>query len=246
MEVLGIDIGGSGIKGAIVDTTNGTLTQERYRLETPQPATPEAMVETIGQIAEHFEWKGKPIGSGFPGVVQHGVIKTAANIDKSWIGQNAETLIKEATGASLVHVLNDADAAGLAEVKFGAGVDVKGIVLMITLGTGIGSGLYIDGILVPNTELGHIEVDGHPDAEHWAADSAREREDLKWGEWAKRVNVYLNQMHKLFWPDLIVIGGGVSKKSEKFFPHIDVPCKVVAATLLNDAGIVGAAVAAAL
>ena len=246
MEVLGIDIGGSGIKGAIVETKTGEITQQRFRIETPQPATPEAMIETIAQIAAHFEWKGKPIGSGFPGVVQHGEIKTAANLDKSWIGKNAETLIREATGASLVHVINDADAAGLAEVKIGAGKDVKGVVLMVTLGTGIGSGLYIDGTLVPNTEFGHIELDGHKDAEHWAADSAREREDLKWGEWAKRVNAYLNKMQALLWPDLIVLGGGVSKKSEKFLPNLDVPTKIVPAVLLNDAGIVGAAMAADL
>lgn len=245
MEVLGIDIGGSGIKGAIVETETGALVQERFRIETPQPATPDAMVETIARIAEHFEWRGKPIGSGFPGVVMSGEIRTAANLDKDWIGKNAETLIAEATGASLVHVLNDADAAGLAEVRLGAGRDVKGVVLMVTLGTGIGTGLYVDGILVPNTELGHIEVNGHPDAEQWAADSAREREDLKWSAWAGRVNTYLNKMHALFWPDLIIIGGGVSKKSEKFFPHLTVPTTVIAAALLNDAGIVGAALAAA-
>jgi polyphosphate glucokinase len=246
MEVLGIDIGGSGIKGAIVETESGSLRAERYRLETPQPASPNAMVETIAQIAEHFEWKGKPIGSGFPGVVMSGVIKTAANLDKEWIGQNAETLIREATGASLVHVLNDADAAGLAEVRVGVGKGVRGVVLMVTFGTGIGTGLYVDGILTPNTEFGHIELHGHKDAEHWAADSAREREDLKWSQWAERVDAYLNKMHDLLWPDLIVIGGGVSKKSEKFLPLLTVPTRVVPAALLNDAGIVGAAIAAAL
>ena len=245
METLGIDIGGSGIKGAIVDTDTGTLKTERHRIETPQPATPNAMVDVIAQIASHFEWKGKPIGSGFPGVMKDGEVMTAANLDKGWIGHNAETLIRDASGASLVHVINDADAAGLAEVRFGAGKDVKGVVLMVTLGTGIGSGLYIDGILVPNTEFGHIEVHGHKDAETWAADSARERDDLKWGEWAERVDTYLRKLESLIWPDLIIIGGGVSKRSEKFLPALTVRSRIVPAALLNDAGIVGAALAAA-
>ena len=243
MEILGIDIGGSGIKGAIVDTKTGELKAERFRLETPQPATPKGIVETAAAVAAHFDWKGS-IGGGFPGVMKGGVVHTAANVDKEWIGQNAETLIQEATGAARVRVLNDADVAGMAEVKFGAGKDVPGLALMITLGTGIGTALFLDGVLIPNTEFGHLCLPHHDDAESWAADSAREREDLKWGEWAGRVDTYLHKLEDLLWPDLIIIGGGVSKKGDKFLPLLTVRTKTVLATLRNEAGIVGAALAA--
>lgn len=242
MEVLGIDIGGSGVKGAPVDTTTGALKGERHRIETPQPATPDAVVETVAQIARHFDWKGA-IGVGFPAAIQHGIVRTAANIDPSWIGQNAEALIKGATGSKTVRVLNDADVAGLAEVRLGAGKGVKGVILMITLGTGIGTALFTDGVLLPNTELGHIEIDGK-DAESRAAESAREREDLSWEKWTKRVDKYLRRMEALFWPDLIIVGGGVSKKGDKFLPLLTVQSRIVAAQLLNEAGIVGAALSA--
>ena len=244
--VLGIDIGGSGIKGAPVNTETGELTvEERFRLPTPQPATPEAMAQTVAQVAKQFNWTG-PIGAGFPAAIQHGIVRTASNIDKSWIGQNAEALIGEAAGVPTEHVrvLNDADVAGLAEIRFGAGVGVKGLVLMITLGTGIGTALFTDGVLVPNTELGHIEVGGR-EAEPWASDAARDRDNLKWGEWASRVNTYLVTMENLFWPDLIIVGGGVSKKPDKWMPHLKLRTPIVTAKLKNDAGIVGAACAAA-
>jgi polyphosphate glucokinase len=242
--VLGIDIGGSGIKGAPVDILRGTLTAERFRLETPQPATPEAVIETTAEVVRQFDWKG-PIGVGFPAAIQHGIVRTASNIDESWIGKNAEEGIRNATGAAKVVVKNDADVAGIGEIRFGAGKDVPGLVLMITLGTGIGTALFIDGILVPNTELGHIELRGR-NAEEYAAESAREREDLSWEKWARRVDRYLDAMQRLFWPDLIIVGGGVSKQYEKFFPLLTTGERVpiVPATLRNEAGIVGAALAA--
>ena len=242
MDVLGIDIGGSGIKGAPVDTLTGELKSERFRLVTPQPATPDAMVETVAAVAAQFDWKG-PIGCGFPAAMKQGVVCTASNIDQSWIGKNAEEMIAQTTGSPRVRVLNDADVAGVAEIKFGAGQNVGGVVLMITLGTGIGTALFINGILVPNTELGHIEINGK-NAERWTADAARERDNLKWGEWAERVDTYLLKMEALFWPDLIIVGGGVSKKHEKFMPLLTVKTKIVPASLRNEAGIVGAAMAA--
>lgn len=238
MQTFGIDIGGSGVKGAPVDAQTGTLAGERHRIETPQPATPQAVADTVAQLVRHFDWRG-PIGVGFPAALRRGTVLTAANIDKSWIGQNADDLFTQATG-SPVHVANDADVAGLAEMAFGAGKDNKGVVLVVTLGTGIGTALFVNGTLLPNTELGHIELNGR-DAEEYAADSAREREDLKWGEWAKRVDKYLLKMEALFWPDLIIVGGGVSKKSEKFLPHLTVKTPIVPAALRNEAGIVGAA-----
>jgi polyphosphate glucokinase len=242
--ILGIDIGGSGIKGAPVDTGTGTLVSERFRLETPQPATPDAVIETVAKVAKQFDWRGS-IGVGFPAAIMHGVVSTASNIDKSWIGKNAEEGIRNETGAPKVVVRNDADVAGIAEMRFGAGKDQKGLVLMITLGTGIGTALFIDGILVPNTELGHIELRGR-NAEEYAAESARERDDLSWEKWAKRVDRYLDAMQRLFWPDLIIVGGGVSKQHEKFFPLLTTGERVpiVPATLRNEAGIVGAALAA--
>ena len=242
METLGIDIGGSGIKGALVDTGTGTMTTERHRIPTPQPATPAAVVETVAALTRHFEWKG-PLGCGFPAAIRRGEVLTAANIDKSWIGTHVDRLITDATGCPAT-VANDADVAGMGEMRFGAGRDQRGVVLVITLGTGIGTALFIDGVLLPNTELGHIELKGR-DAEQYAADSAREREDLKWKDWAKRVDEYLLKMESLFWPDLIIVGGGVSKKHDKFLPLLTVKAKIVPATLLNEAGIVGAATAAA-
>jgi polyphosphate glucokinase len=242
MRALGIDIGGSGIKGAPVDLEKGELTEERLRIPTPDPAGPEEVTEVVGQIVRHFEWTG-PIGVTFPGVVLNGTTMTAANVDPRWVGADACGLFSAAAGRP-VTVLNDADAAGLAEVEIGAAKGESGVVLMLTFGTGIGSALFVDGRLVPNTELGHLEIRGK-DAERRASDSARERHDLSWDEWAERVEEYLRHVEMLFSPSLIVIGGGVSKKSEKFLPKVSVRTRVVPAALRNEAGIVGAAMAAA-
>jgi len=240
MNVFGIDIGGSGIKGAPVDTTFGELLAERVRIKTPRPATPEAIVETAVEVVSEAGWRG-PVGCGFPAVVKGGVVQTAANVDKAAIGFDLRSALERGLGTQ-VSVVNDADAAGLAEMRWGAGRERDGVVLMLTLGTGIGTSLFMDGRLVPNTELGHIEVRGK-DAEHRAADSARKRDDLNWGEYAKRLDEYLHKIEDLLWPDLIVVGGGISKKSEKFFPHLTTRTKVVRAEMQNNAGIAGAALA---
>ena len=238
---LGIDIGGSGIKGAPVDTRTGTLQAERLRIPTPEPATPDAVAATVKQVVDQFEWTGA-IGATMPAVVKRGVVKTAANIDPSWIDTDADALFTKVTGCD-VAVLNDADAAGMAEMKFGAGKGRDGVVLMITLGTGIGFAVFNDGVLLPNTELGHIELHGE-DAEERASGRAREQNDESWKKWGHNVNEYLQKIDALLWPDLVIIGGGVSKKSDKFFPFINIRAELVAAALLNDAGIVGAALAA--
>ncbi len=238
MKALGIDIGGSGIKGAPVDTNEGRLTKERLRIPTPDPSAPEAVAETVRRIVDHFSWTG-PVGVTFPGVVQDGVIRTAANVDRSWIGVNAGDLFGDG-----VAVLNDADAAGVAEMAFGAGRGELGVVIMLTFGTGIGTALFVDGRLVPNTEFGHIEIRGK-DAEKRASAQAREVHELSWGTWAGRVEEYLEHLRNLLSPSLVIIGGGVSKKSEKFLPSIDLgDTRVVPATLHNNAGITGAAMAA--
>ncbi|MFI7044829.1 polyphosphate--glucose phosphotransferase [Streptosporangium sandarakinum] len=242
MEALGIDIGGSGIKGAPVDVATGRLTRDRLRVPTPVPAAPEAVAEVVARITGHFEWTG-PVGITFPGVVVDGVTMSAANVDRSWIGVDARALFAKATGLP-VTVLNDADAAGVAEVTHGAARETAGVVLMLTFGTGIGSALFADGRLVPNTELGHLELHGK-EAERRASDHAREAHDLSWDRWAERVEEYLRHVEMLFSPALIVIGGGVSKKSEKFLPKVRLRTPVVPAALLNEAGIVGAAMAAA-
>jgi polyphosphate glucokinase len=237
---FGIDIGGSGMKAAPVDLADGTLTADRYKVQTPQPATPDAMAGVVAQLVSHFEWSG-PVGVTFPAVVRHGVTLSAANVDRSWIGTDADALFTKSVGYDVdVHVVNDADAAGLAEMRYGAGRGRDGVVLVLTFGTGIGSGLFVDGVLVPNTELGHLEVDGH-DAEHRAAASARDRENLSWVDWAKRVERYLTTIVKLFSPDLIIVGGGASRKADRWLPSIDVGTEVVPAALTNEAGIVGAA-----
>ena len=242
MERFGIDIGGSGIKGAPVDLTTGRLLAERQRFETPQPATPEAVTATVSGLVSAFGWTG-PVGATFPAIVRNGVIRSAANVDQGWIGEDAAARFAGAIGAP-VTVLNDADAAGLAEVALGAGKAVAGVVLLLTFGTGIGSALFVDGHLVPNTELGHLEVDGH-DAEDRAAASVREEHDMSWKDWAKRVDRYLEVVESLFSPELIIIGGGVSKKSDKFLHLLKRETPVVSARLLNEAGIVGAAMASA-
>ncbi|GAA1692557.1 ROK family protein [Nonomuraea maheshkhaliensis] len=237
MNVLGIDIGGSGIKGAPVDTKAGELLEDRLRIPTPEPSSPDAVAHVVASIVEHFGWKGR-VGVTFPGVVADGVIKSAANVDRSWIGVDAARLFGGAT------VLNDADAAGLAEMRFGEGRDRRGVVLVLTFGTGIGSALFVDGVLVPNTELGHLEVHGK-DAEHRASARAREEHELSWEKWAGRVQEYLRHVEMLFSPSLIVIGGGVSKKADKFLPLVRLDTPVVPAGLQNEAGIIGAAHAAA-
>jgi polyphosphate glucokinase len=240
--VMGVDIGGTGIKGATVDVESGMLTADRFRILTPHPSTPKAVADVVVEVVNHFDWNG-PVGATFPAVVKDGVTLTAANVDKEWIGTDADALFTDGLGMP-VHMLNDADAAGLAEVRFGAGKDRKGVVVMITLGTGIGCGMFHDGVLIPNTELGHIEIDGK-DAEKFAAEVVRENKGLSWKEYAKRVEKYLRRLDALIWPDLFVIGGGISKQADKWLPHIHVRPELVPATLQNEAGIVGAAIAAA-
>jgi polyphosphate glucokinase len=248
-HVLGIDIGGTGIKGAPVDPATGALAADRHRILTPQPATPDAVAKVVGQIAKHFEWpaadgSGEQLaGATFPAVMKDGVAWTAANVDKSWIGTDAAKLFTAAVGAP-VCVINDADAAGVAEMEFGAGKDVRGVVIMVTLGTGIGSALFLDGVLVPNTELGHLPMGKNKEAEKLAAESVRENENLSWKEWAKRLDRFFDVLERLFSPDLIIVGGGVSKKSEKFMPLLSTDVQIVPAQLLNEAGIVGAAIGA--
>jgi polyphosphate glucokinase len=242
-HVLGIDIGGSGIKAAPVDTDTGQLITERQKLDTPQPATPDSVISVVADLVKSCSWSGKA-GITFPGVISGGMIRTAANLDSSWIGTNGVDAFGRVTGLD-VTLLNDADAAGVAEIKFGAGKGERGTVLMLTLGTGIGSALFIDGILVPNTEFGHVEIHGK-DAEKRASEHAREAEDLHWGAWAERVDEYLMHMEALLSPDLIIIGGGVSRKSDKFLPKLSgLHARIVPAALQNDAGIVGAAMTAA-
>ncbi|MER7180934.1 polyphosphate--glucose phosphotransferase [Streptomyces hyaluromycini] len=245
MQIFGVDIGGSGIKGAPVDLDKGDLAQERCKVLTPHPATPDSVADGVKQVVDHFGWSG-PVGLTFPGVITDGThIRTAANVDKSWIDTDARTLFSERLGGLPVTVVNDADAAGVAEMEFGAGRDRKGVVLLLTFGTGIGSALFVDGELVPNTELGHLELDGH-DAEKKASSKAKEDDGLSWEHWAHRVNKYLAHVEMLFTPSLFIIGGGVSRKADKFLPYIEgIKAEIVPAQLQNNAGIVGAAMRAA-
>ncbi|WP_323183543.1 polyphosphate--glucose phosphotransferase [Streptomyces virginiae] len=243
MQIFGVDIGGTGIKGAPVDLERGDLAQERHKVLTPHPATPEGVAGCVGEVVRNFEWDG-PLGVTFPGVVTSGVIRSAANMDKSWIGVDAAALISGELDGLPVTVLNDADAAGVAEMTYGAGRGRDGTVLLLTLGTGIGSALFTDGHLVANSELGHLELKGH-DAETRASVKAKEDHDLTWERWAHRVQKYLQHVEMLFSPDLFIIGGGVSRKPEKFLPLIEgVRAEIVPAKLQNNAGIVGAAMAA--
>ena len=239
MNILGVDVGGSGIKAAIVDTETGAMVSERHRIETPQPATPEAVAGTIGELVRHFEWQG-PIGCGFPAAIVHGEAKTAANLDDSFIGVNIDDLFTSATGCP-VHCVNDADAAGMAEFTQGAGKDRNGTVIFVTIGTGLGTAIYTNGQLLPNTELGHVYLPNGKEGERWASDATRKRKDLSWQDWAGRFNDYLQNMEALFWPDLFILGGGGSKKLDKFAHHLDIQTPVLAAELLNNAGIIGAA-----
>lgn len=238
---LGIDIGGTGIKGALVDLRDGTLASERFRLDTPNPSTGKAVARTVGEVAGNVRYQG-PVGVTFPGVVMHGTVQTAANVDASWVGTSLiDTLSPVLPGP--VTGLNDADAAGLAEVRYGAGEDRAGLVIMVTLGTGIGTALIHDGVLVPNAELGHMEVDGH-DAESRASVAARERRGMTWEQWARKVQKYLRRLEDLLWPELFILGGGISKKPDRWFDLIESRTPRVVAKLANNAGIVGAALAA--
>jgi polyphosphate glucokinase len=241
MQVLGVDVGGSGIKGAIVDVVKGKLVTERHRIPTPTPSTPKEIAKTVKTLTQHFGWHGN-MGCGFPAPFHNGVAQTAANIDEAWIGTNVAELFTKKTDCPTL-VLNDADAAGTAEFLFGAGRGRQGVVFVITVGTGFGTAIFSDGVLVPNTELGHLELNGH-DAETWASDAARKREDLSWKKWAARFNAYLQTLEKLFWPDLFIIGGGASKKTDKFFEYLDVRAELIPAHLRNEAGIIGAAFSA--
>ena len=241
---LGIDVGGSGIKGAPVDLDKGEFARKRLRIDTPAESTPEAVCDVIAEVVDNFDEvrSSSPIGVTIPGVVQHGVVKTAANIDKSWIGCEIEKLLEDRLQHDVV-VVNDADAAGVGELEFGAAKGHQGLVILTTLGTGIGTAIFNRGVLVPNSELGHLEIDG-VDAETVAASSAKTREDLSYEEWAKRLQVYYRRLEDLLWPDLIVVGGGVSKDSDEFLPLLDLRTPIIPATLKNKAGIIGAAVLA--
>lgn len=243
-QILGIDIGGSGIKGNIVNTSTGELLHERFRIETPPNAKPKEIAEIIKKIAYHFDYKGI-IGCGFPAVVLNGIIKTAANIGKSNIETNANELFSQILNEK-VYVYNDADAAGIAEIKFGAGKNENGVVLVLTIGTGIGSSLFINQKLVPNTEFGHVFMPHGMIGEHYTSDFVRKKENLNWNEWGKRFNEYLTYIEKLLNPDLIIIGGGTSKKLDKFKEQITIKTPILPAQLLNNAGIVGAALLADL
>lgn len=241
MEILGIDIGGTGIKGAPVDTSTGTLLAPRYRIPTPEGAKPRPIAEVVALVAEQFSWKD-PIGAGFPSVIRAGVVRSAANIHKKWLGTPINALFTEVTGCP-TFVLNDADAAGLAEMAFGAGKDRRGVVLIVTIGTGLGTAVFTDGVMLPHTEFGHIEIRGM-EAERRASDLARKLERLSWKRWAERLDEYLHTLERLLWPDVFILGGGVSKRHEKFMPLLTVEAEVLPAQFLNDAGIVGAAMAA--
>ncbi len=241
MDVLGIDIGGSMIKSATVQIETGRLSAEPLRTLTPQPATPETVTDAIAAIRQHFDWNG-PIGCGFPAVIKDGIVCTAANIDKSWIGSDIVSTMRARTGLS-VSVINDADAAGNAEMRFGAGTGQTGTVLMVTAGTGLGTSLFHRGILFPNTELGHLQFNGQI-AEHFTAASVKERQRLTYREWAQRFDAYLHYLEGLFWPDLFIIGGEICKQHSEFMPYLTVKTRVVPALLRNEAGIIGAALSA--
>jgi polyphosphate glucokinase len=242
MHAFGIDIGGTGIKGAPVDLDTGKLLAERHKILTPRPAVPDAVAEVVHKLVQSFGWSG-PIGITFPGVVVHGVTRTAANLDPAWVGLDTQALLAKAAGQP-VRLLNDADAAGVAEMTFGAGAGEADTVLMVTFGTGLGTALFVDGILVPNTEFGHIEIRGK-DAERRASEHAKTSQGQSWKQWAKHVNEYLERMEALVSPSLIIVGGGISKESAKFLPLMKgLQARIVPAAMLNDAGIVGAAMAA--
>lgn len=240
MEILGLDIGGSGIKGAIVNTESGELLTERHRIPTPEGSLPEDVALAVLKIQEFFNYKG-PLGCGFPAIVQHGVARSAANVSDQWVGTNINQLLERTTG-NRAFTINDADAAGIAEMKFGVGREYQlGVVILLTIGTGIGSAIFTDGVLLPNTEFGHLQIRGK-DAEHRASDAVRQLKEMSWKKWSTALDEYLLVMEALFSPDLIVIGGGISKKWEKVTPHLTLQTKIVPAQSLNQAGIIGAAI----
>jgi polyphosphate glucokinase len=241
--VLGIDIGGSGIKGNLVNPETGAVLAERFKLETPSPSVPDAVAAVVGAIVDHFEYEG-PVGCTFPAVVKGGITLSAANVDQGWIGCDAASLFAKATGQRVV-VVNDADAAGVAEMAVGAGEGRTGVTLLLTFGTGIGSAMFHDGLLVPNTELGHIELDGHSPIEDWAAARAKEEKNLSWKTWGGRVDRLLDHLSLILSPDLFILGGGVSRRWDKWGQYLRTSVETVPATLRNEAGIVGAAMLAA-
>ncbi len=242
MEVLGIDIGGSGIKGALVNSVTGKMLTKRFRIPTPESRKPKEMAEVVAAIAKHFDHKG-PIGVGFPTVIKNGICKSPGNLHKKWLGRDVQELFSDATGQS-VTVVNDADAAGYATMNYGIGKDKKGLVLMITIGTGLGSGAFLDGVLIPNFELGQIPYKKYHKIELWAADSAKEREGLTYLQWGKRFNRFLKLVELIVCPDLIILGGGASKDFDEYKDCITIETPVMPAELRNHAGIIGAAVAA--
>jgi polyphosphate glucokinase len=244
---IGIDVGGSGIKAAVVDIDAGKFASERLRVATPIPATPEAVIASIGRIVKRLArasrlGSGTPVGVGLPGVAMDDTLMTAANIDPGWIGYPAVERMRKATGRP-VRIVNDADAAGIAEMRFGVGRDRAGVVIFLTLGTGVGSGVFVDGILVPNTEFGQMEIRGRP-AERRSAAAARVRRGLSWKAWAQDLDEHLHRIDEIMWANLMILGGGVSKNADKFIPRLTVRCPVVPAQLRNDAGVVGAAIVA--
>jgi len=240
MNILGIDIGGSGIKAAPVNPVDGSLAVERLRIATPQPATPAAVADAVAKVIAHFDWSG-PIGCGLPAVVRNGIACTAANIDPAWIGIDVVALLSARTGLDAT-VLNDADAAGLAEMHYGAGRKASGTTLVVTAGTGLGTALFRGNTLVPNTELGHLLLHGKV-AEQVASAAVRTELNLDYREWAKRFDAYLHRLEELFWPDLFIIGGEISKDHALFFPYLTTKTRLLPAALRNDAGIIGAAAA---
>lgn len=238
---FGVDVGGSGIKGGLVDLDTGALIGERFKLATPQPATPAAVATTVAAVVREFGWTGK-LGVTYPGVVTDGIVRTAANVDKEWIGTNAVEVISAELGGQQVTVFNDADAAGLAEERYGAGKDNSGLIVLLTFGTGIGSAVIYNGVLLPNTEFGHLEVGGK-EAEHRAASSVKERKEWNYQRWTEEVTKVLVAVEDLIWPDLFIAGGGISRKADRWIPMLKNRVPVVPAALLNSAGIVGAAMA---
>lgn len=240
MQVLGLDVGATGIKGAMVDTNKGELISDRIKYPTPKPAFPEAMIDVMHQIAMDFDQLGKPVGIGFPAIIRKGVPYSAANIDNSWIGYPMKSKLTEKLATEEIVIRNDADVAGIAEMSFGAGKDVEGTVIMVTIGTGIGTGIFLDGQLLPNTELGHLKYKKSV-FENYMSNRARETKKMGWKTWGKELNLYLNHINFLFSPDLIILGGGVSKQYDKWSKYLNVPTEVVPATMRNNAGIIGAA-----
>ncbi len=241
MTLLGIDVGGSGTKGALVDSETGEMISERFRIPTPDSRTPEAMTDVIAEIVDHFDYKGK-VGCGFPTIIKNGICKATGNLDPSWLGVNVEEILEKKTGLDFT-VINDADAAGYATMNYGIGKGEKGLVVMITIGTGLGSGAFLDGRLIPNFELGQIPYKKYSKIELWAAGSAKDREELSYKKWGKRFNTFLEYVELIISPDLIILGGGASKDFDQFKSQIKIETKVMAAELQNHAGIIGAAVA---